>query len=137
MDNRFFENPILNSPYTYPTRHWELDADGQPTGTILENRRQAEFISPVPKPRKRGSAAKQESLPFDEGKGLSTRDQQYERHAEIINSVRREVDEWRQRPDPSRWRVTPETTRLLQHWRDHQFKRSPALLLPRSRPSRP
>ena len=30
MDNRFFENPILNSPYAYPARHWELDADGQP-----------------------------------------------------------------------------------------------------------
>ena len=29
MDNRFFENPILNSPYQYPTRHWELD-DGRP-----------------------------------------------------------------------------------------------------------
>jgi hypothetical protein len=25
MDNRFFEHPILNSPYAYPRRHWELD----------------------------------------------------------------------------------------------------------------
>jgi len=31
MDNRFFEHPILNSPYEYPAHHWELDADGQPT----------------------------------------------------------------------------------------------------------
>ena len=121
MDNRFFENPILNSPYAYPERHWELDRDGQPTQKIVESRRRAEFISPVPKPRKRGSSAKQETLLFDEGKGLSTREQQYERHAEIINGVRREVDDWRQRPDPSRWRVTPETTRLLQHWRHHRF----------------
>ena len=121
MDNRFFENPILNSPYAYPSRHWELDRDGQPTQKIIESRRRAEFISPVPKPRKRGSAAKQEMLLFDEGKGLSTREQQYERHAEIINSVRREVDDWRQRPDPNHWRVTPETARLLQHWRHHQF----------------
>ena len=30
MDNSFFERPILNSPYAYPGRHWELDADGQP-----------------------------------------------------------------------------------------------------------
>lgn len=28
MDNRFFEKPILNSPYDYPSRHWELE-DGQ------------------------------------------------------------------------------------------------------------
>ena len=121
MDNRFFENPILNSPYVYPSRHWELDRDGQPTQTIVESRRRAEFISPVPKPRKRGSSASQETLVFDEGKGLSTREQQYERHAEIINGVRRAVDDWRQRPDPSQWRVTPETTRLVQHWRHHRF----------------
>ena len=121
MDNRFFENPILNSPYTYPNRHWELDGEGQPTQKIVESRRRAEFISPVPLPKKRGGSTGQESLVFDEGRGLSTREQQYERHAEIINSVRHEVDDWRQRPDPGQWRVTPETARLLQHWRHHQF----------------
>lgn len=35
MDNRFFEKPILNSPYEYPARHWELDANGQPTQRII------------------------------------------------------------------------------------------------------
>jgi len=30
MDNRFFEKPVINSPYEYPGRHWELDDDGQP-----------------------------------------------------------------------------------------------------------
>jgi hypothetical protein len=30
MDNQFFEKPILNAPYEYPARHWELDKDGQP-----------------------------------------------------------------------------------------------------------
>ena len=121
MNNRFFDNPILNSPYTYPSRHWELDGDGQPTQKIIERRRRAEFISAFPKSKKRGGKSEQHALVFDEGKGLSTRDQQYERHAEIINSVRREVDDWRRRPDPSRWRVTPETARLLQHWRHHRF----------------
>ena len=121
MNNQFFENPILNSPYTYPRRHWELDGDGQPTLKIIERRRRAEFISPIPKPKKRGGKAEQELLLFDEGKGLSTREQQYDRHAEIINSVRREVDDWRRRPDPGKWRVTPETARLLRHWRHHRF----------------
>jgi hypothetical protein len=27
----FFDRPILNSPHSYPERHWELDAWGQPT----------------------------------------------------------------------------------------------------------
>ena len=31
MDNLFFERPILNSPYKYPARYWELDEHGQPT----------------------------------------------------------------------------------------------------------
>ena len=30
----FFEQPILNSPYEYPDRHWELDNEGQPDGRI-------------------------------------------------------------------------------------------------------
>ena len=126
MDHRFFDNPILNSPYRYPSRHWELDADGQPTRNVVESRRRAEFISPIPKPKKRGGGSpagqdSQESLVFDEGKGLSTRAQQYEQHAGIINGVRREVDAWRRLPDPRQWRVTPETARLLRHWRHHHF----------------
>ncbi|GIL06686.1 MAG: restriction endonuclease [Betaproteobacteria bacterium] len=120
MDNRFFEQPILNSPYGYPSRHWELDATGQPTQRIVESRRRAEFITPIPKPRKRKGAAEQASLVFDEGKGLSTKEQQYD-HTAIIQSVRQHVDEWRRLPNPNDWRVTPETARLLQHWRHHEF----------------
>ena len=29
MDSQFFEKPILNSPYDYPARHWELDESGE------------------------------------------------------------------------------------------------------------
>jgi hypothetical protein len=53
MNNGFFEYPILNSPYDCPARHWELDETGQPTQQVLESRRRAEFITPIPKPRKR------------------------------------------------------------------------------------
>jgi len=120
MDNRFFEKPILNSPYAYPARHWELDASGQPTQQITETRRRAEFITPIPKPKKRKGASEQQQIVFDEGKGLSTKDQQYI-HTAIINGVRQEVDKWRALPNPNDWRVTPETARLLQHWRHHNF----------------
>ena len=116
----FFKAPILNSPYEQPVKHWELDATGQPTQKIVNSRRRAEFITPIPKPKKRKGAAKQESLTFDEGKGLSTQDQQYD-HTAVIGGVRRQVDRWRQLPDPSQWQVTPETARLLQHWRHHSF----------------
>ena len=47
MDNRFFEQPILNSPYEYPSRHWELDEDDQPTQQIVDSRRSVRFITPI------------------------------------------------------------------------------------------
>ncbi len=78
MDGSFFERPILNSPYAYPGRHWELDPDGQPTGQIIETRRKAKFITPIPKPKKHKRRAGQERLVFDEGAGVSTARQQYD-----------------------------------------------------------
>ncbi|MCF8219446.1 MAG: hypothetical protein K9J21_10770 [Bacteroidales bacterium] len=69
MSNQFFEQPILNSPYDYPSRHWELDENGQPTQRINENRRRAEFITPIPKPRRRKESKQQTRIAFDEGKG--------------------------------------------------------------------
>ena len=120
MDNQFFEKPILNSPYNYPDRHWELDSSGQPTLQIIERRRRADFITPIPKPRKRKGVAEQPQLLFDEGQGLSSDKQQYD-HTAVINSVREQVNLWRRISDPNQWRVTPETARLLQHWRHHKF----------------
>jgi len=120
MSNPFFDQPILNSPYAYPSRHWELDESGQPTQKVIENRRGAKFITPIPKPKKRKSAAAQTDLVFDEGKGLSTAEQQYD-PTSAINEVRFQVDAWRALPNATQWQVTPETARLLQHWRHHSF----------------
>jgi type III restriction enzyme len=120
MTDLFFEKPILNSPYEYPARHWELDEQGQPTQRILEQRRLAEFMVPIPQPKKRRTAA-QKQFVFDEGKGLSTEQQQYDPTSTTINELRRRVDQWRSIRDPGNWHVTPETARLLEHWRHHQF----------------
>lgn len=121
MDNPFFERPILNSPYQCPSRHWELDEQGQPTQRIIETRRKAEFITPIPKPKlRRGKPTGQQEIVFDEGHGLSTAEQQYD-PTSVINEVRGQVAHWRAWPNPSQWQVTPETARLLQHWRHHAF----------------
>jgi adenine-specific DNA-methyltransferase len=45
MADPFFDHPILNSPYEYPKRHWELDDRGQPTQQIIDSRH--EVISDV------------------------------------------------------------------------------------------
>lgn len=81
MSNRFFSHPILNSPYECPGRHWELDSTGQPTQKIEEFRRKADFITPIPKPKRRnstGQKATQTELIFNDPAGVSTSSQQYD-----------------------------------------------------------
>ncbi len=118
MTDRFFESPVLNSPYGYPSRHWELDEGGQPTDRIVDRRRRVSFVTPIPRPKKRKGS--QDELVFDAAaRRLATGSQQYDL-TEIIGSVRRAVDEWRALPE-SRQRVTPETARLLRHWRRRRF----------------
>ena len=114
----FFEQPILNSPYEYPRRHWELDDNRQPTNRQIESRREASFITPVPKPRKRRRDQSQLALDA-EAAAVDTAKQQYQL-AHVINGVRRQVDAWRELPE-AQWRVTAETARLLKHWRHHEF----------------
>ena len=118
MTAEFFAAPILNSPYAPPGRHWELDISGQPTQQIAEGRRKASFVTPIPKAKKQSKA--QTALVLDEGKGLSTSERQYDIRS-LINELRVQVDRWRSLKNPHDWKVTPETRRLLQHWRTHDF----------------
>lgn len=119
MSNPFFDHPILNTPYQRPGRHWELDESGQPTQKVIEERRPARFVTPIPKPKKRGG--KQKDLIFDQtAADISTEELNYEL-TETINSLRHQVDTWRALSNPNEWKVTPETARLLQHWRTHPF----------------
>ncbi len=121
MSQNFFEKPILNSPYDYSARHWELDDDGQPTNEILPSRRRSELITPVPKPKKRKkSSTVQSEMTLGSSDGLSTQEQEYN-PTPIINELRGYIDSWRALPNPNDWQVTPETARLLQHWRHHRF----------------
>ena len=119
MDPRFFEQPILNSPYEYPSRHWELDASGQPTTRILPKPRTVAFITPIPEPKKSGAG--QPKMAFDgAAQALGTEAQQYDLTVFLVG-VRQRVDRWRELPDPNSWQVTPKTSRPVQHWRSDRF----------------
>ena len=115
----FFEHPILNGPYAYPGRHWELDDEGRPTSTIVDARRSAKFVTPIPKPKKtRGKTNQQADLGLTaDTDGVDAQDYDL---TSIINEVRGAVDRWRQLPQEE-WCVTPETARLLNHWRSYPF----------------
>ncbi len=121
MSELFFEKPILNSPYEYPQKHWEL-FEGQPTNQIISDRRSAEFVTPIPKPKKRRKTKdvlNDQSI-FDQ-ENISTDSQQYDLSF-YINTIRDQVKQWRELPKVEDWKVTPETARLLEHWRDYNFQ---------------
>ena len=116
MSQSFFENPILNSPYEYPCRHWEMDADNKPTGKVVERRRESSNRTPIATPRNRGEGP--QSIQGDLFNEVLN-DVAY-RENELINSIRAEVTAWRNSPESS-WNVTAETARLLKHWRHYDF----------------
>ncbi len=120
MSNPFFDTPILNSPYAEPDKHWELGADGQPTQNQVNSRRLASFVTPIPTPQKYKGKSKQGEL-FEDAvaKAISSETQKYDLHDDI-NALRKILSQWRGEA-PKHWKVTPETARLLQHWRHHKF----------------
>ncbi|MCY3654417.1 MAG: DEAD/DEAH box helicase family protein, partial [Cyanobacteria bacterium MAG IRC1_bin_28] len=118
----FHTQPILNSPYEIPRRHWELDEEGQPTGRICQSRRRFTFITPIPKPKKR-KASQREIIFHEKAPALETEDQNYNLE-QLIGSLRVQVNQWRTIADPAKWRVTGETARLLWHWRRQRPRHS-------------
>src|SRR6476659_5553079 len=103
-EQQFFDRPILNSPYGFPGRHWEL-VDGQPTNRIIGARRRSDLVTPVPKPKKRRRGREQPGLVFEDAAGLSSDDQEFNPRP-IINEVRTYVETWRNLPNPEQWLVT-------------------------------
>jgi type III restriction enzyme len=101
------DNPILNSPYREPTRHFRFDEEGI-TDEIVEARRRSQYFVPIPPPRRRGGA--QAELALEES---WTQDRLKE--SEFINEVRGRVDRWRKAGWPF---ITGVTRRLLEYWTD-------------------
>jgi type III restriction enzyme len=107
----FDKNPVLNSPFREPAKHWVLDARGQPTGVEAAGRRNPGYVVPVAASR-RGPV--QAEMDLQEERTDNT----------LVKLVRPEVDRWRLLP-PSQWNVTPETERLLRWWRDPETRDLP------------
>jgi type III restriction enzyme len=106
----FIGEPIITSPFATPGFHYELNQGGQPTGLKLAGRLESLQVMPVAASRRRSS--QQGTLALDDVSGEST----ITRNT-LVNEIRTYVDQWRSLP-PSQWGVTPETQRLLLHWRD-------------------
>jgi len=103
--DRIIDNPIINSPYKAPEKHFKFDDDGI-TNDIVEGRRESQYFVPVPKPRKRGQQIELDFAEFTADKI---------RKNDFVNEVRARVDLWRKQGYQS---VTPTTRRLLEFWSD-------------------
>ena len=98
MNAGFFDAPIL-PPYKAPSRHWDLNAKGRPTGTIGKSRRRAEFVAAV---TCTVGETQPEMLDLDnltDEAALQT----------ATGEIRAGVDRWRALPNPLDWKVTSET----------------------------
>ncbi len=105
MKQVIIENPILNSPFEEPQRHFRFDDQGI-TDEIVEARRSSQYFIPIPQPRKK--SAKQ--LAFETE---WTADRIEENH--FINRVRVQVGRWRQGGYQG---ITTPTRRLLEYWKN-------------------
>jgi type III restriction enzyme len=105
------ENPIINSPFHEPTRHFRFSDEGI-TNQIDVGRRTSSYFVPIAKPKKKN--AKQ--LQFDTE---WTQDRIEEN--KLVNQIRARVTLWREGGYVG---VTPTTAQLIAYWTDaHREKK--------------
>lgn len=105
MSQVVIENPVINSPFSEPTKHFKFSDEGI-TNEIIGSRRVSSYFIPIAQPRKKG----QTQLEFDTE---WTKDRIEEN--KLVNDIRRRVEIWRQ---GGHLGVTPVTARLLEYWTD-------------------
>lgn len=108
MPGDVIENPILNSPFLAPTRHFHFDDDGI-TSRVEDGRRKSAYFVPIAAPKKRGKQLAFQNLTADR---LEEND--------LVNRIRERVDAWRRSGYPG---VTPTTARLLAQWSEPERER--------------
>lgn len=106
MNQVVIENPIINSAFLEPKRHFRFDDDGI-TDEILASRRISHYFIPIAQPKKKSKEFKQLELNLGEW----TQDRVAEN--KFINEVRDRVSLWRR---GGYLYVTPTTKKLLEYW---------------------
>ena len=103
------ENPVLNSPFVEPTKHFRFSDDGI-TDEVVKSRRISSYFIPIPQPKKKGP---QLALPSDwNAERIKPNDE--------INRIRDRVAIWRKGGYVG---ITRTTRELLEHWRSPERER--------------
>ncbi len=106
MPSRVIANPIINSPFAEPTRHFRFDDEGI-TDEIVDGRRISSYFVPIPRAKKKKGSQQQV---FDTE---WTQDRIEENR--LVNQIRERVALWREGGYVG---VTPTTAQLLAYWTD-------------------
>lgn len=113
MKQVVIENPILNSPFVEPARHFLFTDEGI-TNEVVEERRISSYFVPIAKPKKQVK----NQLTFD----TEWTEDRIEEN-KFINQVRERVAQWRKQGYPSS-SVTKTTKLLLDYWqRDDRVRK--------------
>ena len=107
MSQVVIENPIINTPFEEPTRHFRFTDEGI-TNEIVDGRRISSYFVPIARPKKKKGAA--QLLLFDTE---WTQDRIEEN--KLVNDIRHRVAMWRKGGYVG---VTPTTSRLIAYWTD-------------------
>ena len=110
MKQVVIENPVLNSPFEEPKRHFRFTEDGI-TDEIVEERRISQYFVPIPRAKKK--SAKQLSFETE-----WTADRVEEN--KDINRIRERVSTWRKGGYVG---ITRTTARLLEYWQQPDRER--------------
>jgi hypothetical protein len=106
MKQVVIENPVINTPFKEPNRHFRFTEEGI-SGEMVESRRVSSYFIPIARPKKKG---KQTQLSFD-----TEWTQDRVKENEQINKIRSRISLWRQ---GGYLGITRTTARLLEHWSD-------------------
>ncbi|MDZ4343828.1 MAG: DEAD/DEAH box helicase family protein [Candidatus Binatia bacterium] len=102
MQQVVIENPVLNSAYDEPKRHFRFTDEGI-TNETVDGRRISSYFVPIPRPKKKGK-----QLVFD----TEWTEDRIEEN-KIVNRIRERVSIWRSGGYVG---VTPTTSQLLEYW---------------------
>ena len=107
MGSVVIDNPIINSPFAEPVRHYRFD-EGGITNQIVSKRRPSSYFVPIAQPRSRTDG--QQTIEDWTGDRIEENP--------TVNQIRARVRQW----VSGRYTLdtTPVTRRLLEHWTDPQ-----------------
>ena len=105
MSQIVIEQPVINSPFHEPSRHFKFGDHGI-TNEIAAGRRVSSYFVPIPKPKKKSKGSQQLAL---DNEWVQDRVEENR----FINQIRERVKLWR---EGGHKHTTKTTAKLLEHW---------------------